>query len=96
MTDIIDQESYKAGVAAGYVEGREYGYELGYHACRLKLNKKNVLSMEERKDRLYYYGRKVAGGIMLFGVAVSKYAFDADFTSIFLPTLMGLYMLETQ
>lgn len=93
--DIIDQESYKAGMAAGYEEGRAYGYELGYHACRLKLNKKKVMSLEEKKDRIRYYGRKVVGGLMLFSVVVSKYAFDADFSSIFLPALMGVYMLKS-
>lgn len=87
--DIIDQESYKAGMAAGYEEGRAYGYELGYHACRLKLNKKKVMSLEEKMNRMRIYG-----GVMLFGVFVSRYAFDADFSSIFLPALLGVYLLN--
>ena len=93
--DIIDQESYKAGMAAGYEEGRAYGYELGYHACRLKLNKKKVMSLEEKKDRMRVYGSKLVGSVVLFGVFVSRYAFDADFSSIFLPALMGVYLLNS-
>lgn len=92
--DIIDQESYKAGMAAGYEEGRAYGYELGYHACRLKLNKKKVMSLDEKMSRMKIYGDKLVGGVVLFGVFISHYAFDADFSSVFLPALMGVYLLN--
>lgn len=92
--DIIDQESYKAGMAAGYEEGRAYGYELGYHACRLKLNKKKVMSLEEKKDRMKVYSSKLVGSVVLFGVFISRYAYNADFSSVFLPALMGVYLLN--
>ena len=51
--DIIDMLSYDSGHAAGYVEGRMDGYEIGYKECAKKYRKMKKI----RKKRLCSFYR---------------------------------------
>jgi L-asparagine transporter-like permease len=45
--DIIDQQSYAVGHAAGYAEGQRTGYDIGYIACEL-----NHRRTQQKKERM--------------------------------------------
>lgn len=88
--DIIDMISYESGLATGYLEGRDDGYEIGYHTCELYIRKRE----KAKKKRLLYFILQKTIGILLAVITLFMCIFilDGDWTFglIGMPVSIGM------
>lgn len=83
--DIIDQQSYEIGYAAGLVDGYDDAYKSGYQRC--------MRDERRRKEReMYYILQKALGSIMLAVTVLCIIVLDGDATIalLLLPIILCL------
>lgn len=91
--DIIDMLSYDSGHAAGYVEGRMDGYEIGYKECAKKYRKMKKIRKKKIMQFLSNYCLPKCIGVLLliFTVFTIKVLDgEATFAILSVPLACGL------
>lgn len=78
--DIIDQQSYEMGYAAGFADGHEESFERGYQECIRDEKRRKKEELQDKACKLYYIIQKSAGVVMLAITVLTIMLLDGDAT----------------
>lgn len=95
--DIIDQQSYEMGYAAGLVDGIDSAYEQGYFDCAIDTKKdakrRKQLRKMKKLFKLYYILQKLLGVLILLVMVAMAKVLDGDMTIYLLMLPLSLALI---
>lgn len=90
--DIIDQQSYEIGYAAGLADKNNEAYEMGYRECLKDERRRKNKEIRERTRKTYYILQKTLGVAALAVMCLMVRVMDGDATIalLLLPVILAL------
>ena len=93
VLDVIDLQSYDAGYAAGYLDGKTYGYDTCRKDYRKKAREHKQHRDAMRRRRLYFLKQKLIGVFLLVITIFMTWILDGDATMAILTVPISLLLI---